>query len=112
MFTIIHIGETIVRLDNTSHPPIVVLSFPRTNYPRTTTTMQHLFSSECHMLHQPYLHCLHGIKYNTLLYNDIVMVNERHCHPTEDHQLQPYVPDSSPDNLEPQPHVPLVLTTT
>jgi hypothetical protein len=30
------------------------------------------------ILRQPYLHCLYGLKYNTLLYNDIVMINERH----------------------------------
>jgi hypothetical protein len=30
------------------------------------------------ILHQPNLHCLHGLKYNTLLYNYIVMINEKH----------------------------------
>jgi hypothetical protein len=30
------------------------------------------------ILRQPNLHRLHGLKYNTLLYNNIVMINERH----------------------------------
>jgi hypothetical protein len=33
---------------------------------------------EHRVLHQPYLHRLHGLKYNTLSYNDIVMVNDMH----------------------------------
>jgi hypothetical protein len=33
---------------------------------------------EHYIFHQPNLHCLHGLKYNTLPYNDIVMINERY----------------------------------
>jgi hypothetical protein len=33
---------------------------------------------EQRVLQQSYLHFLHDHKYNTLSYNDIVMVNERH----------------------------------
>jgi hypothetical protein len=36
------------------------------------TVMEH------RILCQPYLYCLYGLKYNTISYNDIVMVNERH----------------------------------
>jgi hypothetical protein len=125
VFPIINIGDTSVWLDNTSYPPTAILSFPSTNYPRTTkmtsdsvvfilirmrndkqTMMEH------YILCQPYLHCQHGLKYNPLLYNDIVIINEAHCHRIEDHQLQPYVHDSNPDNLAPQAHVPPVLTAT
>jgi hypothetical protein len=33
---------------------------------------------EHYILRQPNLHRLYGLKYNTLSYNDIVMINERH----------------------------------
>jgi hypothetical protein len=33
---------------------------------------------EHYILCQPNLHRLHGLKYNTLPYNDIVMINGRH----------------------------------
>jgi hypothetical protein len=33
---------------------------------------------EHRVLHQPYLHRLHSLKYNTLPYNDIVIVNDMH----------------------------------
>jgi hypothetical protein len=91
VFPIIHIGDASVKSDNTNYPLIVVLSFPSMNCPRTATTtsddiafilIQVLYDEQTMMEHrilrQPYLHCLHGLKYNTLLYNDIAMINERY----------------------------------
>jgi hypothetical protein len=91
MFPIIHIHQASVRLDNTSYPSTIILSFPSVNYPRTTTTTSDdvtlipirvfyhkwMMMEHC-ILGQPNLHCLHGLKYNTLMYHDIVMINERH----------------------------------
>jgi hypothetical protein len=91
VFPIIRIDEASVRLDNTIYPPTIVLSFSSMNYPRTTTTIsddvafilirvlndEHTLMKH-RILCQSYLHCLCGLKYNILPYNDIVVVNERH----------------------------------
>jgi hypothetical protein len=80
-----------VKLDNTSYPPTVILFFPSANCSRTTTTTSHdvtlilirVFNhKQTIMKHyisrQLNLHCLHDLKYNTLSYNDIAMINETH----------------------------------
>jgi hypothetical protein len=86
----IHIHQASVRLDNNSYPPTAILSFPSAICPRTTTmTSQDIapilirvfnhkgMMMEYCILRQPNLHRLHGLKYNTLSYNHIVMINER-----------------------------------
>jgi hypothetical protein len=91
VFCIIHIGGISVRLNDTSYSSTTIISFPSTNCQRKTTMTNDyvLFILirvlndeqivlEHRVLHQPYLHRLHGLKYNTLPYNDIVMVNDMH----------------------------------
>jgi hypothetical protein len=87
----INLDDSWVWLDNTSYPPTAILSFPRAKCPRTTMTTSQdvapiligVFNHKGTMMEycilcQPNLHRLHGLKYNTLLYNHIVMINERH----------------------------------
>jgi hypothetical protein len=91
VFPIVHIRQASVRLKNTSYPPTAIIFFPSTNCLRTTTTtcdnvaliLIRVFNHkrmmmEHRILRQPNVHRLHGLKYNTLPYNDIVMINERY----------------------------------
>jgi hypothetical protein len=83
-------SRTSVRLDDPSNPPTISDCFPSVNYPGTAMMTNdyvvfifiRVLNNERmvtkHYVHQPCLHCLHGVKYNTLLYNDNVMFNESH----------------------------------
>jgi hypothetical protein len=125
MFPIVHIRQASVRLDNISYPPTAILFFSSTNCPRITTTTcddvaliliivfnhKRMMMEHC-ILCQPNLHRLYGLKYNTLSYNDIVMINERHT------VIEPKTISYSPMCLTQVPtiwhlweHVPPMLTT-
>jgi hypothetical protein len=90
VFHIIDIGRTSVKLDNTSNPPSVIVS-SSTNCPREPTLTNNYVAftfirvlnnertvMEHIVLCQPYLKCIYCLKYNTLLYDEIVKVTRSH----------------------------------